>query len=56
MARQKRLKSPEHYLNGAQRQPRAKLGASAVVTALVQAQNRGLNVRVRRIEQRKEQP
>jgi len=56
MARQKRLKPPEHYLNGASRQPRAKLGAGAVVTALAQAEKRGLNVTVRRITQRKEQP
>jgi nitroreductase len=51
MARQKVLKSPEHYLN---RRTRPRAGARAVVASMMQAEKRGFNIRVRKITQAKE--
>jgi len=47
MARQKTLRSPEHYLNG--HRPRTRVGGRAVAAAMLQAEKRGLNVTVRRL-------
>ena len=52
MARQKRLHSPEHYL----KRQRRRASPHEVAVALQRMQKRGLNVTVRRIEQKKEQP
>jgi len=49
MARQKVLKSPDHYLNG-KHQHQRRPGARAVAAAMLQAEKRGLNVTVRRLE------
>jgi hypothetical protein len=48
MARQKLLKAPDHYLNPLRHRRRA--GVRSVVAAMLQAEKRGLNVTVRRLE------
>lgn len=47
MARQKRLHSPDYYLD---RKRRRKPGARQVVAAMLKAEKSGLNVTVRRLE------
>ena len=47
MARQKVLRPPDHYLNA---KTRRRAGHRAVAAAMLQAEKRGLNVTVRRLD------